>query len=63
MCILEVRDEFSFKLYPEIKEGVILEALKGECITYNLPDEVYEVLIVPGDVAQAQKLAQCLQEN
>jgi hypothetical protein len=26
-------------------------------------DEIDEVLIVPGDVAQAQKLAQCLQEN
>ena len=26
-------------------------------------DEIDEVLIVPGDVAQAQELAQCLQEN
>ena len=26
-------------------------------------DEIDEVLVVPGDVAQAQKLAQCLQEN
>ena len=26
-------------------------------------DEIDEVLIVPSDVAQAQKLAQCLQEN
>ena len=26
-------------------------------------DEIDEVLIVPGDVDQAQKLAQCLQEN
>ena len=26
-------------------------------------DEIDEVLIVPGDVAQAQKLAQCLKEN
>lgn len=45
MSRLEVKDEFSFELYPEIKEGVILEALKGECITYDLPQEVYEVLI------------------
>ena len=26
-------------------------------------DEIDEVLIVPGDVAQAQELAKCLQEN
>ena len=26
-------------------------------------DEVDEVLIVPGDIAEAQELAQCLQEN
>lgn len=26
-------------------------------------DEIDEVLIVPSDIAQAQKLAQCLQEN
>ncbi len=26
-------------------------------------DEIDEVLVVPGDVAQAQELAQCLQEN
>jgi hypothetical protein len=40
-----VLDDYTFKLYPEIKESVILEALVGECIKYNLPDEVLEVLV------------------
>ena len=32
-------------------------------IPSQLWDEIDEVLVVPGDVAQAQELAQCLQEN
>ena len=40
-----VKDECSFKLYPEIKESVILDALIGECITYDLPEEVSYVLM------------------
>ena len=40
-----VKDECSFKLYPEIKETVILDALIGECITYDLPEEISYVLI------------------
>lgn len=39
------KDECSFKLYPEIKESVILDALIGECITYDLPEEISYVLI------------------
>ena len=40
-----VKDECSFSLYPEIKEKVILDALIGECITYDLPDEIGDVLV------------------
>jgi len=40
-----VKDECSFELYPEIKEKVILDALIGESITYDLPEEVIPVLI------------------
>jgi len=43
--IYTVKDECSFKLYPEIKEKVILDALIGETITYNLPEEITDVLI------------------
>tara|TARA_R110000796_G_scaffold92085_1_gene196318 strand:- start:66 stop:527 length:462 start_codon:yes stop_codon:yes gene_type:complete len=39
------KDECSFKLYPEIKENIILDALIGECITYDLPEEISYVLI------------------
>tara|TARA_B110000211_G_scaffold70767_1_gene81912 strand:- start:1169 stop:1630 length:462 start_codon:yes stop_codon:yes gene_type:complete len=41
----KVKDECSFKLYPEIKETVILDALIGECVTYDLPEEISYVLI------------------
>lgn len=40
-----VKDKCSFKLYPEIKERIILDALIGECITYDLPEEVSYVLM------------------
>ena len=40
-----VKDECSLKLYPEIKERVILDALIGECITYGLPEEFSYVLM------------------
>ena len=41
----KVKDECSFELYPEIKEKVILDALIGECIRHELPEEVMPVLI------------------
>lgn len=40
-----VKDKCSFDLYPEIKEKVILDALIGECITYELPEETSFVLV------------------
>ena len=41
----KVKDECSFELYPEIKEKVILDALIGESIRHELPEEVMPVLI------------------
>lgn len=43
--VFKTKDECSFELYPEIKEKVILDALIGESITYNLPEETTDVLI------------------
>ena len=43
------KDKCTFKLYPEIKETVILDALIGECITYDLPEEVSYVLLEAWD--------------
>ena len=40
-----IEDKKSFELYPEIKETVILDALVGECMRYDLPTEVFNVLI------------------
>lgn len=35
-----VKDEFSFKLYPHLKEGEVLTALLRELNHYSLPNEV-----------------------
>ena len=43
--VFKTKDECSFEIYPEIKEKVILDALIGESITYNLPEETTDVLI------------------
>jgi len=43
--VFKTKDECSFDIYPEIKEKVILDALIGESITYNLPEETTDVLI------------------
>ena len=40
-----IQDICSFELYPEIKEEIILNALLKEFKKYNLPSEVYEVLV------------------
>tara|TARA_R110000744_G_scaffold288214_1_gene399244 strand:+ start:462 stop:917 length:456 start_codon:yes stop_codon:yes gene_type:complete len=40
-----IKDEYSFELYPCIKEEVILDALLKECIDYKLSKEVQLVLI------------------
>ena len=39
-----IKDKYSFKLYPLIKEVVILEALIEEVKLYNLPKEIIPVL-------------------
>ena len=40
-----IKDEYSFELYPCIKEEIILDAFLKEVSDYNLPKEVHLVLI------------------
>jgi len=40
-----VKDEYSFELYPYIKESVILSSFQEEIKAFNLPTEVSDILL------------------